>query len=119
MLSLRLLRQSRGALQSACRSLTTASAAAGASIVCLDDVRAVLRLEGDTLLPYLQARSVIRMMFDKGERVGDLDAMHCHCSLPGHPLPLVCPPSTRRRPFIMPHSGPLIMPHSEAHTPGL
>lgn len=53
MLSLRLLRE-RGSLLIASRSLSTTADTHGTQIVNLDDQRTVVKVQGETLLPYLQ-----------------------------------------------------------------
>ncbi|KAL4434123.1 hypothetical protein ABPG75_000564 [Micractinium tetrahymenae] len=53
MLTLRLLRQ-RGSLVVGARALSTAAGSGGTQIVNLDDQRTVVKVQGETLLPYLQ-----------------------------------------------------------------
>lgn len=62
MLSLRPLRQRRSLL-TALRALSTIFNSAGTQIVNLDDQRTVVKVQGDTLVPYLQARLLCKALY--------------------------------------------------------
>lgn len=83
MLSLRLLRE-RGSLLIASRSLSTTADTHGTQIVNLDDQRTVVKVQGETLLPYLQARRLgKRLARDPcmlGRRRGDRPTSQAHAA---------------------------------------
>lgn len=61
MLALRLLRE-RGSLLVASRALSTSPKSTATQIVNLDDQRTVIKVSGETLVPFLQVKYILKTL---------------------------------------------------------